>query len=55
MKNHDTENSFKIKTISPSSSSKGIRILFISQKIKHYTIFTFFNLTFYKFFYEFYI
>lgn len=48
MKNDDTaiSNILEIKTIGPLFSSKGIKIIFIDQKIKCRTIFAFFILAF---------
>lgn len=52
MKSDDTTipSILEIKTIGPLSSSKGIKIIFIDQKIKCGTIFIFFILTFLSFF-----
>lgn len=43
-------NILEIKTISPSSSPRGIKIIFIDQKIIKYKIFAFFILSFLSFF-----
>lgn len=53
MKSDDTTipNILEIKTIGPLSSAKGIKIIFINQKIECGTIFIFYILTFYKFFF----